>query len=608
MLVLVAGQVALLSWIFSRSAFQQDDIINLVQAEYDPSSHWAFVTHPQNGHWTPGFRAIVRFVSRVFGADWLVTSALSMAFLVAATFVLAALVRRLSGDHRWWPVCVMVFAWSPLVAASAGWWAAALTYFPSMLLAIITVLAGLWWVERPGPGRLVLASLALFVALLFYEKNVLPAMVIPLLVLALPGAGASFSDRFRRVISCWPLGIGLAVALGAWFLMWSHQLAAFDMDPVPVAADNQMLVRAVARSWIQGVPPPVVGGLARHSILLPSVAPAFTEVMLPVMGLCVLGTAVVWSTRRNRASLWAWCSFAAVMTVSILVVARARVGVNGSLLALEPRYLIELVYLLPVFGAVALRQIGESTQHRPGNGGTVAVTPYVLSYAGVFALLSMWSNFVITTNNPLDVVHEWTTNARSSLDRYGAEVTFAEGAVPPEVLLHLPQWAPYWQHSVVLPMYEPGTSVGGQEPRIALLDAAGRATLFERAEAEQIDVAADRWAPIGGTIAQSDAEVCLTADPSAPAILAAAVELPAGAAAISLATRSMGVFSQVVAIDARGAQIALGDRVWFGAEHRTVFATPETPADVEFVGLSVDAGSTMCIRTMTVESLTPSPA
>lgn len=357
-LVLLVGAAIWRAVLLHDSFFNQDDFYATGRA-FAADLDLSFLFSAGAGHVNPLQQLNFWVFSRVAPYDWGVVATFILSLQVAASVMMWLVLSRLL-PRRWVRLPLLaVLAVSPLTLAPTLWWAAAICLWPHLLCSLLAV----WFLLRKLQGdgarwvNVMGILLVTVVGLAWYERSVL----IPPLLFAVAVAYPTGVTGFRRLVAAvrdsWVLWL-LLVLLAAGFLV-AHLL----MTAVPGGSRSYRVLGSLsARFVFESVIPGLAGGPWRGGVEGGAVHPAtwVTAVSLFLAVVAVLAL-LRWGGEAKR---WALVALVCYVLADIGLLVSGRSGF-GSIIALDPRYSSDVVQVLPIVVALALRGRQHRTWPRP---------------------------------------------------------------------------------------------------------------------------------------------------------------------------------------------------------------------------------------------------
>jgi hypothetical protein len=370
------------AWAALNGYFGQDDFIFTYRAAHAAPYDLDFLFQIYSGHVQPG----------VFLYVWAVTtiSPLNFPLAMAPLLVVHALTLwlcwrvlvRLFGVRWTVVVALAVFASSPLILFPTLWLAYALQLLPVLLAMFGALHAHLRHLLGEGARFAVYAALWTVFGLAFYEKAALiPAALLAVTVLIAPPGQPPILWALRRHRWVW-LGNAAVVVL---FLLLYLSLADTPVNENPVGSRDVLTL--VYRSIVDTFLPGLLGGPLTSPAGGATWATPHAAVRIGAVAAAV-ALIVLSAVRSRRRALLPWLFLAAYLAVDIALVASARLGLFGPIIASDPRYLADAVpvaVLCAAFAFLAPRRVGEpapEVRPAPLNARVAVAALTVLVMAG----------------------------------------------------------------------------------------------------------------------------------------------------------------------------------------------------------------------------------
>ena len=191
--------------------FRQDDFHDLELA-VEHSFNWSYLTFIGSGHLIIGLRAIAWGMVRVSTPyNWGVASAVSLAFVAAASYAAYRLLRNLFGPRPMILVLLAIYLLSPLTVPDLGIWSSAMESVPLQLAILMALNAHVSYIRTGRWWHLAFAVFWVAFGLAFFEKG----LVVPILLFAV--TAAFLTDR-RTLLA------GILRSLVKYWLAWAIYL------------------------------------------------------------------------------------------------------------------------------------------------------------------------------------------------------------------------------------------------------------------------------------------------------------------------------------------------------------------------------------------------
>ncbi len=325
------------------------------------------------GHFIPGLVIVQRYVGAWFGADWVVTSALTCLIQVGGTIAFARLMLALRGAAWWIPWASAAFALGIVSLNTVPWWAATLAPQVAVVAGVSTWGCAVRYARTGRPRHLVGLAVMFVLAVSFFEKSLAVGACLGLFVLLVGTRQTDdgWRDRAREAVRLWPVW-GVLATISAL------DLAVYATGPYlgqfgePAGATDT--VEYLARSLPEGVFPSLIGAINPTS---PLPGPG---ALTPVVATALVLSVIVWTSMRSGVARRAWAWFVLSALLSQLLVARGRLQLLGiDTTVRELRFQVDSSYLFLIALAVALpaavHTLGPAARARVAI--TVAVAPLV---------------------------------------------------------------------------------------------------------------------------------------------------------------------------------------------------------------------------------------
>jgi len=331
-------------WTASRGFFYQDDFVDLAVAK-QLGIGGRLLEQPVFGHFIPGYNLVNYLVASVTPYRWPIIESADVA-IFAASLILLSVVMRLLFGHRWLIAPLVALAGASFaMVPSIDWWASGL-----QLTAITaTLMLLIFHIRFMATGRIrfaILGSVALAVALAFYDGALVAAMFLVLMTVLIWPVGPGLKGAAQTLVEYWPAWIcyGVVVAMD---LGWRFTHAALYYTP-PLPIPRQAL-EFISLSWTQTFVPLVFGVdpwlLANHGerVVIGGLG--------QVVALTVIAVTILW-----RPVAWrAWILLAITFLAFACLVGLTRVSLFGAGDASDVRYVaFDAFFLVICLGLVLM--------------------------------------------------------------------------------------------------------------------------------------------------------------------------------------------------------------------------------------------------------------
>src|SRR6185312_2517835 len=350
-IVMIVLQLGWKAQFLSTLYFRQDDFHDLELA-VEHSLNWSYLTFIGSGHLIIGLRAIAWAMVRVSTPyNWGVASAVSLAFVAAASFAAYRLLRNLFGPRPMILVLLAIYLLSPLTIPDLGIWSSAMESVPLQLAILMALNSHVTYIRTGRWWHLAFAVFWVGFGLAFFEKG----LVLPILLFAV--TAAFLTDRrtllagiLRSLVKYWLawaiyllLDIGYAILLAVSL----RTSAAHPQSPTSASGAASFAGGLMKESFLPGA----LGGPwqwlptsdSSYSFAAPPTVLVWLSVVVAVLVIVasVLVRRIAW---RAWAILALWIALADVLPVII-----GRVNAfSPAVLALETRYLADAMPVLIV--------------------------------------------------------------------------------------------------------------------------------------------------------------------------------------------------------------------------------------------------------------------
>jgi hypothetical protein len=444
-LVLIILSLAWKAQFLSHLYFRQDDFHDLDRAIESPFN-WQYLTYIGAGHLIIGLRAVAWFMVRTSLYNWGLASAISLAFVAAASVAALRLLRMLFGSRPAILIPLVIYIFCPLTMPDLGEWSSALESVPLQLALLMAVHAHVCYVRTKRVRHLTAAAAWVAVGLAFFEKG----LVVPVLLLGLTGGFLIVPRRtflgglMKALVRYWHAWVAYAVLMLAYLVVLGQSLHTSTTHPVAPHSGS------AAATFAQGLlkdslVPGALGGpwqwLAVPGGSFAFAGPPFSLVWI---GLFVAVAVIVVSIWRRPVAWRAWLLVIGWVAIAdIFPVIISRLGAfSAAVLGTETRYVADAVPVLaiaiglafwPLAGEQPARQKEKRARASRARGGQQSLEVA----AGLVAVIlfgSIWSVQAyknVTTGKP---AADYIANASAAIKQAPRGTTVANSAVPPDMV------------------------------------------------------------------------------------------------------------------------------------------------------------------------------
>ena len=454
---LVVGELVAQYAVLNGNSWSLDDNFYLGLArQFGFTWHWLMTNY--FGHWAIGYRAVFSLQIHLMPFDYRWAMALMLVVAGACAFLLFAIVKRLVGGGLAPVLAAGFLGISVLLVRGLQWWSFGLQGFPTLLADLLCVYAYLRYQERHGWRWVGLASAALAGGLLFYEKPVYVLLYMALIRLAVfPG---KLIPRALAVVLWRERGFWLA--LGAVVVLWAY---GYHESGGQIPSSHTALTAAdwLRFSWIYWgltlVP-------AAFGVTFPASGLSAFQIVIAIAFQLAVAGAIVVSVAR-RASAWrVWAGVAVCVLLNGVLLGTERMGQFGAAIGNDPRYVIDFVWIIPLFVCLAFAPtsappgpVRAMARFRIGMPRRLALVALGVAAAGYVAV-SVTSIISMQSQWPGRVAAEWEHNLQSGVARLRRTSPgfVLAGNVGPWYMSGV---EPYNQLSDLVVQYVPGVRVDG---------------------------------------------------------------------------------------------------------------------------------------------------
>jgi hypothetical protein len=349
-LLLSAVHLLLTGSRLSRSWWYQDDL-NLLASAADRALTPDLLFSNYNGHLVPGSWLIAWVLDRVAPLQWWPAALLTLLIVAATDLMMLALLRRLFGSRPAILVPFAMYCATSLVLTSTLWWAASQQWLPVSLSLVTALWFHVGYLRTRRRRDAIGALLAVLFGLAFFEKAVTTPVLLALFTVAYAVPGALWRRPWRAFRQYWAYWLAHAALAGGYTWLYLARVT-IDAGPGSKAADVLEVTRLMI---LETLLPSLIGGpLNWYStpestiISWPHPSPVLVVTAAVLTAVAVLGSLLF-----VRGAWRAWLLLAVYLGISVLLVARVRLGFIGPFIGRDHRYLTDLAVVAPLALALA---------------------------------------------------------------------------------------------------------------------------------------------------------------------------------------------------------------------------------------------------------------
>lgn len=348
--VLSAVTAAWTVYLLAPSYYFVDDYLRLGEAAR-ASLNWTYLSSSVFGHFVPLWRLTYFLIQRSVGFGYWPVIVFETVLQVATVVATYRLLVALMGRRRWIAPVVAVYPFMTAMAPTLFWLANALHVMTS-LCATVWVLDGfVRWYRTRLARYLAYSVVAECVGILFYEKLILTAILLPMLLIILCLGGHSISNGLyrsgRQLLALWKTWLAYAIPLAIYFAYYfTHGYYNPSKRP-PVATISDV----TWHQWVNSMPVTLIAGPYRWAgvpgLRFADPTPNTTHIAVGVLIFLVIASFMV-----NRRAWVGWAFAGVEFLASFLVVALGRIEylVGGPV---DYRYTGDTLMFLIIGGCLA---------------------------------------------------------------------------------------------------------------------------------------------------------------------------------------------------------------------------------------------------------------
>lgn len=409
------------AWYLAHGYFTQDDFLVLhLGGTSGFGPHYFFQNY--SGHLFPGGFAFAYLEAHLAPLSWPAAYLPALVMQFGAGALMWLLLGRLLGD-RWERVpLLVVFCVCPMTLWSTQWWIVSVHFLPTELLTLAAALTYLRWKQDGSVWGRRLTVVFAAAGLLFQERSILiplVVLVVAVVVEPTPGILARLGVILRTDRRVW-LTLSMVVAAYLALHAWLAPLGSTG------SRVNPWSLSLVSNFFLRNLVPGIVGGPWSGDLLggAAIIPPTWVVVVTCVLVAALVGS-TAWFGGTTARLAWLVLLGYGLLDVALLFGGRAQFG---GILGLTPRYTADVVLILVVVLAGAVREL-EPPMLR-GHRRTLACVVVVIGYV---------TSAAITSHHTAPALYntagrEYVDTLRQDLaDRPG--VVLFDSQVPPDLMI-----------------------------------------------------------------------------------------------------------------------------------------------------------------------------
>jgi hypothetical protein len=440
-LVAVALIVIQLLWmaaLLSRSFFRQDDFFDFDRALASGFT-WKYLMLVSGGHLAPLGFALSWVLARVALYDWILTSLVILALVLAACLALLRVLRTLFGNRPAILIPLMVYLFSPLALAAVDWWTVAAQTLPLEIAIFMAVDSHVRYL-RAGRARQLAATAGwLLLGLATGQRGA----VVPLLLFGLTSGffteGRWLAGMVQAARRFWRAWVVYGALLAGYCVLFFSVLPGSTTRPAAPGSAERVLsfISALAGTTLV---PGAVGGPWHWVVAGAGNAagspPGALRQLSWALAVAVIAVSIAARPRAGRAwvLLAGWIAAADVLPVLI-----GRLAVTDpGLLGLQARYVTDATAVLALVLGLAFLPVAEKpggyrfagpalAPGRPARLATVAVL-------AVFLAGSFWSLQSLAGVIDSRAARSYIATARAAVAQAPPGTLIVDGYTPATVM------------------------------------------------------------------------------------------------------------------------------------------------------------------------------
>jgi hypothetical protein len=424
-ILLIAASLVWKAAFLSHLFFVYDDFYNQELAIGSPLS-WRYLSFEGLGHFMVGPRALMWLMARASLYGWALASAVTLAFVAAASLAALRLLRTLFGDRPAILVPLLFYLLSPLTLPDIGWWSSALESVPLQLAILMALDAHVRYIRQGRIQQLAAAVAWLAFGLAFFEK----ALVLPVLLFAVTSAylvgapswlvGARLA--LRRYWRAWLAYLAIEAGYAVLFLQSLQSSVVKPQAPPSAGAVLTFAWGLVKDTFLPGA----LGGPWRWLPLTGFPSVAVTPSVLTWVAVIVALIVFLFGVMRVKSSWRAWAILAMwVVLADMVPVFIGRLGFSPALRALDTHFVADAMPVLAVCIGLAFLPL-ESDERAAADVPTGQGTPYraaldqawqmfATALVGAFVFGAIWSAATYEGSDNLSQNATYIANAKTAV-------------------------------------------------------------------------------------------------------------------------------------------------------------------------------------------------
>lgn len=424
----VVVQLALRAWAVFGGFFLLDDFKMLSQATERGFTR-ALLLEPYDEKLMPGGRAITWLVSEAGPFNWAAAAWTLLVLQAVASILCWVMLSTLFGERLATLVPFAVFLFTPMTLTAFMWWAAGINLIPVQIAFFVAVTGHVAYLRSGALRHALVATAGLAAGLLFYDKALLIAPVLPFLAVAYFRRGGLVSRTLGALRQWWKGWALYSLVLAAYL---GYRLAFVDS---PVATTGDLRLPEILQTLLlKTFPVGVLGGPWSWNPAAAPTAGIDPPLVLWVASILLLAvivaTAFLLRVRTGRA----WVLLGGYLLCESVLLALGRGSAAGEMAAHEFRYLADAAPVTVLALALAfLRLRGAPDSSAPRNEPLILVVPSRTVVAVVSGVLVVGS--VVSTVRYVNLWHAdfparvYVTNVQRAVASEG-RLTIADENVP----------------------------------------------------------------------------------------------------------------------------------------------------------------------------------
>jgi hypothetical protein len=377
-LALIAGQLGWTAAVLARSYFRQDDFLILDRALREGFG-WKFLMWMDAGHLMPAGLAILWALARISLYNWLLTSAVIMVLVAAASLAMLRMLvtvfaRPAEPARAGILVPLAVYLFGPLSVGAVAWPSAAVRMLPLQLAMFMAVDAHVRYLRGRRLRQLIAAAVWLVIGMASADQGALVPVLLFALTVGYFERGRLRDAAARAVVRHWRAWAVYGVLFAAYCVIFFVQLASSGIQ-INGPGKATSLYQFTGTLFGTAAVPGSLGGPWQwlRSGYAQAAPPAAVEYLSWIVAAIVVAVSCVFRpiAWRAWAILLGWIVAADILPVAI----RGFEGLEATVLGAQTGYLADATGVLALCLGLAFLPAGEGAAQAAAETGGEAPGP-----------------------------------------------------------------------------------------------------------------------------------------------------------------------------------------------------------------------------------------